>query len=120
MGGRSDWSGFFPKVLETLQHDREVFDASEVWLEAGDWYVWQLVGGDASVLPRSTCQAGYKAMWSKEDGYPSDEFLTACHRGMKGFVANKMPGRLVSPGEMAGELDAKMAKRMGLKPGDAS
>ena len=52
-----------------------VYDAAEVWLEAGDWFVWQLVGGDAAELPRSTCQAGYKGMWTADDGYPSASFL---------------------------------------------
>ena len=52
----------FAKMLETLEHAPRVFDAAEVWLEAGDWSVWRLVGGAAATLPRSTCQAGYKGM----------------------------------------------------------
>ena len=49
---------FFPKILETLENAPAVYDATEVWLEAGDWFVWQLVGGDASQLPRSTLPGG--------------------------------------------------------------
>ena len=57
-GGVIGLEWFFPKILETLDNAPEVAQAAEVWLEAGDWFVWQLVGGDASQLPRSTCQAG--------------------------------------------------------------
>ena len=77
-GGIIGLEWFFPKIFETLEEAPAVFDAAEVWLEAGDWYVWQLVGGAADALPRSTCQAGYKAMWSKADGYPSESFLRRC------------------------------------------
>ena len=42
---------FFPKMLETLDGAPHVYDATEVWLEAGDWFVWQLVGGAAQSLP---------------------------------------------------------------------
>jgi len=108
---------FFPKILETLNHAPAVYAATDVWLEAGDWYVWQLVGGAAQSLPRSTCQAGYKAMWSRAEGYPSKAFFKALHPAMANVVEEKMPGRLLSPGEAAGGLAAAMAKRLGLNPG---
>ncbi len=57
-GGTIGLEWFFPKVLETIENDPEVAGAAEVWLEAGDWFVWQLVGGPPETLPRSTCQAG--------------------------------------------------------------
>src|SRR5262249_39082956 len=63
-GGTIGLEWFFPKILETIEGDSEVAEGAEVWLEAGDWFVWQLVGGDASNLVRSTCQAGYKGMWA--------------------------------------------------------
>jgi L-ribulokinase len=116
-GGIIGLEWFFPKLLETLEEAPAVFDAAEVWVEAGDWIVWQLVGGDAHQLPRSTCQAGYKAMWSREAGYPSVEFLTAVHPRLADAVTRKMPGRLLPPGEMAGELSTAQAKRFGLRAG---
>jgi L-ribulokinase len=116
-GGTIGLEWFFPKVLETIEEDAEVADAAEVWLEAGDWFVWQLVGGDASNLPRSTCQAGYKAMWSAENGFPDPQFLEAVHPQLPEIVSRKMPGRFVAPGCRAGELTADMAKRFGLHPG---
>ena len=44
-GGIIGLEWFFPKVLETLEDAPKVYAAAEVWLEAGDWFVWQLVGG---------------------------------------------------------------------------
>jgi L-ribulokinase len=116
-GGIIGLEWFFPKVLETLENDPAVFDAADVWLEAGDWYVWQLVGGDASALPRSTCQAGYKGMWSAEEGFPSIDFLQAVHPQLPQVVERKLPGRLVAPGQQAGTLCAAMAKKLGLRVG---
>lgn len=116
-GGIIGLEWFFPKVLETLEVDSAVYDAAEVWLEAGDWFVWQLVGGDASSLPRSTCQAGYKGMWSAENGFPSVDFLRAVHPKLPLVVERKLPGRMFAPGELAGELCPAMAKKLGLRAG---
>jgi L-ribulokinase len=116
-GGIIGLEWFFPKVLETLEIAPAVYEATEVWLEAGDWYVWQLVGGDANELPRSTCQAGYKAMWHSTEGYPSPDFFAALHPKMADVVATKMPGRMLAPGIAAGRLCATLADRFGLLAG---
>lgn len=125
-GGTIGLEWFFPKMLETLEAAPAVFDAAEVFLEAGDWFVWQLVGDESLAgpvaprdLPRSTCQAGYKAMWNRASGYPSRDFLAALDPRMANVVAEKMPGRLLSPGERAGGLSKAMAERFGLLPGTA-
>jgi L-ribulokinase len=116
-GGIIGLEWFFPKVLETLGNAPEVYAATEVWLEAGDWLVWQLVGGPAKELPRSTCQAGYKAMWNSHGGYPSAEFFGALHPRMAGVVSEKMPGRLLAPGRCAGQLTERAARTLGLEAG---
>jgi L-ribulokinase len=116
-GGHIGIEWFFPKMLETLEHAPQVYQAADVWLEAGDWFVWQLVGGEAEDLPRSTCQAGYKGLWSSSDGFPSTEFLGELHPDFGSVVADKMPGRLLSPGTSAGGLLATMAEKLGLVAG---
>jgi len=122
-GGIIGLEWFFPKILETLENAPEIYDATEVWLEGGDWLVWQLVGAGgqcpADELPRSTCQAGYKAMWNSTDGYPSPTFFKALDKRMEHVVRDKMPGRMLAPGEKAGELSAAMAKKLGLNQGTA-
>jgi len=114
-GGIIGLEWFFPKMLETLEGAPRAYAAADVWLEAGDWFVWQLVGGAAESLPRSTCQAGYKGMWSATDGYPSEAFLRAVNPKFARVVQDKMPGRLIAPGVAAGGLTAAMAKQFGLR-----
>ncbi|MFW5652833.1 MAG: FGGY-family carbohydrate kinase, partial [Planctomycetota bacterium] len=76
--------------------------------------VWRLVGGEADTLPRSACQAGYKACWSPSEGYPSKAFLNALRPGFGDHVLPRLPGRSVAPGERAGTLCADIAERFGL------
>ena len=116
-GGIIGLEWFFPKVLETLDKAPTIYAAAEVWLEAGDWFVWKLVGCEVQQLPRSTCQAGYKAMWSRAAGFPSSEFFKALHPKMEHVVRDKMPGRLLSPGQPTGGLCRAMARRLGLSEG---
>jgi len=116
-GGTIGLEWFFPKMLETLEGAPRAYAAADVWLEAGDWFVWQLVGGPAEALPRSTCQAGYKGMWSAAEGYPSEALLRAVNPKFAGAVRDKMPGRLLAPGVAAGGLTAAMARSFGLRAG---
>jgi len=114
-GGIIGLEWFFPKVLETLEEAPQIYDAAEVWLEAGDWFVWQLVDVSADELTRSTCQAGYKAMWHSSEGYPSPEFFGELNPKLANIVVEKMPGRMLAPGESAGNLCQAMVERFGLK-----
>src|SRR3954471_12355087 len=70
-GGIIGLEWFWPKVLETVNGAPAVHRAADVWIEAGDWIVWQLVDGPCprckpGSLVRSTCQAGYKAIWNRK------------------------------------------------------
>jgi len=118
-GGTIGVEWFFPKVLETLEKDPRIYESAQVWLEAGDWLVWQLTSGpfpkcSVSDLVRSTCQAGYKAMWQREGGFPSPEFFAAVHPKLRDVVAEKMPGRFAAPGTRAGRLTEAAARLLGL------
>ncbi|HEX2971036.1 MAG TPA: ribulokinase [Tepidisphaeraceae bacterium] len=121
-GGIIGLEWFFPKVLETLQQEPKAYEAAEVWIEAGDWLVWQLTSGlfprcDAGKVVRSTCQAGYKAMWNRQTGYPSSEYFAAVNRRMSSVITEKMPGTLLAPGQRAGLLTESAAKLLGLRAG---
>ena len=116
-GGGIGLEWFFPKMLEVLESAPEVYHATDVWLEAGDWFVWQLVGGSVEAIPRSTCQAGYKGLWNARDGYPSEDYLAAVNPHFASVVKDKMPGRLLAPGQSAGGLTREAAGRLGLLAG---
>jgi L-ribulokinase len=116
-GGAVGVEWMFPKILEVLEEAPAVYREAAVFVEAGDWFVWRLVGGGPDDLPRSTCQAGYKALWSKRDGYPSRAFLKALDPRLERAVEDKLRGRLLAPGTPAGELAPVMAAALGLAPG---
>ncbi|MCC7349437.1 MAG: ribulokinase [Phycisphaerales bacterium] len=121
-GGTIGLEWFWPKVLETIQEAPAVHDAAEVWIEAGDWLVWQLIDGPYPAcrptnLARSTCQAGYKAMWNRQSGYPTRDYFTAVHPAMADVVQKKMPGTLMAPGRRAGQLTEAAARLLGLARG---
>jgi L-ribulokinase len=118
-GGVIGLEWFFPKLLETIEVAPDIAEAAEVWIEAGDWLVWKLVGGPAAQLPRSTCQAGYKALWSSDEGYANSDYLTAVDPRLAEAAARKLPGRMLSPGQLAGKLCPEMAIRLGLPAGIA-
>ncbi len=79
-GGKISSEWFFSKALQILEEAPEVHDAADRLIEATDWVVWQLTG----VETRNSCTAGYKAMWSKREGFPSNKYFAAlspkaCH-----------------------------------------
>jgi len=125
-GGIIGLEWFFPKVLEVIEQDPEVAAATEVWLEGGDWLVWQLSGApswggerEADHLIRSTCQAGYKGLWSRADGFPSRDYLDSADPALGAAAADKLPGCFLAPGQRAGSLVPEAAVRLGLTPGIA-
>ena len=121
-GGTIGLEWFFPKVLETLNHAPDVYDATEVWIEAGDWLVWQLTSGPfpqcaRGTIVRSTCQAGYKAMWNAKSGFPSSEYFETVHPKLANVIAEKIPGAHRSPGRKSGDLSDRSAALLNLRAG---
>ena len=114
-GGKisSEWA--LPKIWQVLEESPEIYDAADVFVEAADWVVWQLCGKES----RSACCAGYKEIWNKKTGYPSNDFFKALDPRLE-HVAEEKLGRVISPtGTAAGKLTAAMAEKTGLLPGTA-
>ena len=70
-GGRISSEWFFSKSLQILDEAPELYAAADRLIEAADWVVWRLTG----VESRNACTAGYKAMWSKRDGFPDASYF---------------------------------------------
>ena len=114
-GGKISSEWFFPKAWQILDEDPEVYAAADRLIEAADWAVWQLTGEET----RNSCTAGYKAIWSKSEGFPPNEFFKALDPRMENIVDEKM-SRDISPlGAKAGGLTEQAAGWTGLKPGTA-
>ncbi len=114
-GGKISSEWFYPKALQILNEAPEIYDAADRLIEAADWIVWQLTG----VETRNSCTAGYKAIWSKEDGFPEPDFFEALHPRMRNIVDEKMKREILPLGTRAGGLTAEMAEITGLKKGTA-
>ncbi|NLT56352.1 MAG: ribulokinase [Actinomycetales bacterium] len=112
-GGRisSEWQ--YAKALQVLEEDREVHRATERWIEAADWIVWQLCGHET----RNVCTAGYKGM--VQDGTsPSADYLAQLHPDFPEVLA-KLDRPLSALGARAGSLTARAAAWTGLPEGIA-
>ena len=98
----SEWE--FAKGLQLLEEDPEVYAATEHWVEAADWIIWQLTGR----YVRNACSAGYKGI--RQDGaYPDTEFLAALNPDFAGFVDDKLDATIGALGSAAGTLSAQAA-----------
>jgi L-ribulokinase len=108
-GGRISSEWYFPKLIELWLEDREVYDAADEFIEATDWIVWWLTGKQV----RQSATAGYKAMWSPEEGLPPTEFFETAYPGFS-QPAEKLGDSFVPLGTRAGTLRSEVAARLGL------
>ncbi len=114
-GGKISSEWLFPKIWETLNKAPEVYEASNGFIEGADWIVLQLTGNER----RNSCTAGYKAIWEKETGYPSDDFFAALDPRLRHVVDEKLSRDVCAPGGRAGGLTRQAARWTGLLPGTA-
>ena len=114
-GGKISSEWFFSKALQILDEDPDLYDAADRLVEAADWVVWQLTG----VETRNNCTAGYKAIWSKQEGFPSDAYFAALDPRFERVVEDKMSRRISVVGERAGRLSEIAAGWTGLRAGTA-
>jgi len=109
-GGKISSEWFFAKALQILHEAPAVYAHADRLIEATDWVVWQLTG----IETRSSCTAGYKAFWSKADGFPSVDYFEALDPVFARVVDEKM-SRLIAPlGARAGVIDDRAAAWTGL------
>ncbi len=112
-GGKvaSEWA--IPKIWQALEEAPEIYAQVDRYMEAGDWMVMQLTGTEA----RSSCMAGYKALWSKRAGYPDDAFFAALEPRLEHVIDEKLSRDVRSVCTRAGVLNGEGAALTGLLPG---
>ncbi len=113
-GGKISSEWFFSKALQILDEAPEIYAAADRLIEAADWVVWRLTG----VETRNACTAGYKAIWSKREGFPA-ALLRGPAPALADVVDRRCRARSCPPGERAGGLTAEAAAWTGLRPGTA-
>jgi L-ribulokinase len=108
-GGRISSEWYFPKLIELWLEDREVYDEAHGFIEATDWIVWWLTGVEC----RQACTAGYKALWSPDEGLPPREYFEAAYPGFD-TPAEKLGTSFAPLGARAGSLRAELTDPLGL------
>jgi L-ribulokinase len=108
-GGRISSEWYFPKLIEVWLEDRQVYDECDKYIEATDWIVWYLTGVEC----RQNATAGFKAMWSPEEGLPPGEYFEAAYPGFA-RPAEKLGNSFVPLGTRAGTLRPQVAAKVGL------
>jgi hypothetical protein len=88
--------------MQILEEAPEVYAAMDRLIEATDWIVEQLTGQER----RSSCAAGYKALWSKRDGYPARGFFASLDGRLADAVASKLSLQVYPVGSRAGSITA--------------
>ncbi|MCL1795315.1 MAG: ribulokinase [Clostridia bacterium] len=114
-GGKISSEWVIPKIWQTLEEAPEIYDAADRFIEACDWVIWQLCGRET----RNACTAGYKAIWSKREGYPSDDFFAALDPRLRHVVDEKLSRDILPIGAKAGEVSEAASKLTGLPVGAA-
>ncbi|MBO4897707.1 MAG: ribulokinase [Clostridia bacterium] len=114
-GGKTSAQWTFAKILQVLEENEEIYRKADRFIEAADWIVWQLTGKER----RSSCTAGYKALWSKKDGYPGKEFFKKLNPKMENVIEEKITTDVLPVGSKAGEINGYAARLTGLKEGTA-
>lgn len=108
-GGKISSEWYFPKLLQIFEEDREVYEASYAFIEAADWIVWHMTGQEN----RNSCTAGFKAMWSENDGIPSNAFFESVNSNFKQPM-EKLGNTFLPLGSLAGMLRKELAEGLGL------
>lgn len=109
-GGKisSEWA--IPKIWQVLDEAPEIYDATDRYIEAADWIIWQLCGRET----RNSCTAGYKEIWNKKNGFPSDDFFKTLDPRLEHVVDDKLSRDITPLGQCAGYLTEEMAEKLGL------
>lgn len=109
-GGKisSEWA--VPKIWQVLDEAPDIYDATDRYIEAADWIIWQLCGRET----RNSCTAGYKEIWNKKKGFPYDDFFKALDPRLEHVVDDKLSRDITPLGQCAGYLTEDMAEKLGL------
>lgn len=114
-GGKISSEWLIPKVMQVINEAPEIYDEAACFIEAGDWIVYKLTGEEK----RSSCFAGYKGLWHKQNGYPSKDFLKALDARLESLVDDKLSNDIYPLGDKAGEVNTVGEELTGLKQGTA-
>jgi L-ribulokinase len=109
----SEW--FWAKALHVLRVDEKVRSSAYSIVEHCDWLPGLLSGKtEPSIICRSRCASGHKAMWlDKWGGLPSETFLTTLDPLLAGY-RDRLYTETCPSNKKVGNLTPEWAARLGL------
>ena len=111
--GKISPDNMLPKLYELLHKAPHIYSKTDRYMEAADWVLWQLIGEEK----RTASMAGFKAQWTPEYGYPSNDYFAAVDPGLAGIIGTKIPVDVYPAGTCAGKITEEAAKLAGLHIG---
>lgn len=112
-GGACNCEFAVPKLLETWEKDRQVWDIADWFCDFGEWLALLLTGKQVHGL----YNAGFKCMWREDTGWPSRDELNALSPGFGEAFHEKFAGEVSEYGAPCGFLTADAANKLGLPVG---
>lgn len=114
-GGRLSSEWVLPKVLEVLHDAPEIYDETYRFIEAGEWLTCLLCGNEV----HNPNFAGFKNLWTKKYGFPSNDFFCALDPRLSGIIGTKISDKISRIDDTAGTLNENGARLTGLRAGTA-
>ena len=114
-GGRLSSEWVLPKILEILHDAPDIYNETYRFLEAGEWMTYLLCGNEV----HNPNLAGFKNLWTKEFGFPKDDFFTALDSRLSGIMGTKLGTNVGKMSDVAGKMTAYGASLTGLPAGIA-
>jgi len=105
----SEW--MLPKLLETRDKAPEVYKAMDYALDLCDFLTMRLTGK----VTRSVGTFGFKSLWFRDLGFPSEAYLNALRPGFAQEYPYLLRGEVYGPGESIGVVCPEMCRRFGLR-----
>lgn len=114
-GGRLSSEWVLPKILEIMHDAPEIYNETYRFLEAGEWITYLLCGNEV----HNPNLAGFKNLWTKEFGFPDDDFFTALDSRLSGIMGTKLGNKVGKMSDVAGRMTEQGARVTGLSVGVA-
>lgn len=109
-GGKVSSEFMLPKIWEVLNDAEDVFNATDLFIEAADWISWKLTGN----FKRVQVLASFKMCWTPEEGYPSKEYFKALDPRLENLEDTKLEGEIAPICSIIGNITPEMAEITGL------
>ncbi len=109
-GGTISCEWTLPKLMEICDRDPAVWEEIDAAMDLCEYLTYLLTGS----LTRSPGAMSFKALWARDLGLPSKEYLDALRPRLGEKYHHLLRGPVLRPGERAGFLKKELCERYGL------